>query len=316
MAAAMLLFPALLVGQSSGRDALSAFPADTQEFAYSNLAQLRSLPDYQVIQQFLLSSQLKGFTDFLRSLGVDPDKDVDEVTLGWHGSPIDPSAYYGLASGRFDPGKVHDFFVQQNLPWQQYSGYDLYAYGSGNASRDLYFAFLSYSTAAFGRLGDLKTLLDVRAGSKPSLETKDDFVKYEGEMEGTSPQWGIATGAAAANHAAPWLAGGGKLPFDPQSALSPVRAVLYRIDWGSGFTMHMSVVCDSVQSASMLSQLINAWQSVRQAPDPNMNPALTSFIQGLQVSSDGSRVELTGSAPAQIVDQILSGPPPPANPKK
>jgi hypothetical protein len=71
----------------------------------------------------------------------------------------------------------------------------------------------------------------------------------------------------------------------------------------------MSVLCDSVQSASMLSKLLAAWQSVRQAPDPNMNPALTNFIQGLQVTTDGSRVELSGSAPMEIVGQILSGPP-------
>jgi hypothetical protein len=305
-AALACLFPALLAAQGSARDALSIFPADTQEFAYSNLALLRSQPNYQVIQARLLNSQMRGFTDFLRSMGIDPDADVDEVTLGWHGSPIDPSAYYGIAEGRFDPGKVHDFVVEQSLPWLQYGGYDLYAYGSGNAGRDLYFAFLSYSTAAFGRLGDLKTLLDVRAGSKPPLESKADFVKYESELEGTSPQWGIATGAAAANHAAPWLAGGAKLPFDPQSALSPVRAVLYHIDWGNGFTMHMSVLCDSVQSATLLARLITAWQGVRQSS--NQNPALTGFIQGLQVGTDGARVELTGSAPVETLGQILTGP--------
>jgi hypothetical protein len=310
--AAACLFPALLAGQSSARDALSMFPADTQEFAYSNLSQLRSDSDYQAIQSRLLNSQLKGFTDFLRSMGIDPDKDVDEVTLGWHGSPIDPAAYYGLAWGRFDPGKVHDYYVQQKLPWQQYGGYDLFAFGSGDSRQDLYFAFLSYATGAFGRLGDLKAMIDVRAGSKPALETKPDFVKYEGELEGTSAQWGIATGAAAANHAAPWLAGGGNLPFDPQSLLTPVRAVLYHLDWDSGFTMHMAVVCDSIQSASMLAQLITAWQGVRQAPNANLNPAVTSFVQGLQVQADGSRVELTGSAPVEIVGQILSGPPQPS----
>jgi hypothetical protein len=308
VAAAICLFPALLAGQSSGRDALSMFPADTQEFAYSNLSQLRSQPDYAVIQARLLNSQLRGFTDFLRSMGIDPDKDVDEVTLGWHGSPIDPAAYYGLAWGRFDPGKIHDYFVEQKLPWQQYGGYDLYAFGSGDASRDLYFAFLSYSTAAFGRLGDLESLIDVRSGSKPALDSKADFVKYEGELEGSSPQWGIATGAAAASHATPWLAGGEKLPFDPQGLLTPVRAVLYHIEWDSGFALHMSVVCDSVQSASMLAQLVTAWQNVRQAPGTNANPAMTSFIQGLQVQADGSRVELNGSAPVEIVGQILSGP--------
>lgn len=310
--AALALFPALLAAQSSARDALSTFPADTQEIAYSNLAQLRTQPNYAVIQAHLLNAQLQGFTDFARSMGIDPEKDVDEVTLGWRGSPIDPAGYYGLAWGRFDPGKVHDYFVTQNLPWQQYGGYDLFAFGSGDTRRDLYFAFLSYSTAAFGRLGDLKTLIDVRAGSKPALETKADMVKYEGELEGSSPQWGIATGAAAANHASPWLSGGAKLPFDPQGLLAPVKAVLYRLDWDSGFTMHMSAVCDSVQSASMLAQLVTAWQNVRQSPDPNTNPAVANFIQGLQVQADGSRVELTGTAPVEIVGQILSGPPQPA----
>lgn len=308
----LTLFPALAAAQSSARDALSLFPADTQELAYSNLTQLRSQPNYGTIEAGLLNAQLRGFTSFMRSIGIDPDKDVDEVTLGWHGSPIDPSAYYGLAWGRYDPGKVHDYFVEQKLTWQQYGGYDLYAFGSGDASRDLYFSFLSYSTAAFGRLGDLKTLIDVRAGSKPALETKQDFAKYEDELEGSSPQWGIATGAAAVSQAAPWLSGGGKLPVDPQSLLTPVKAVLYHIDWDSGFGMHMTVVCDSVQSASMLAQLVTAWQSARPAPDPNTNPAVNNFIQGLQVQSNGSRVELAGSAPVEVVGQILSGPPPQA----
>jgi hypothetical protein len=307
----LLFFPALLAAQSSARDALTMFPADTQELAYSNLAQLRSQPNYEIIQAGILNSQLRSFTNFGRSMGIDPDKDVDEVTLGWHGSPTDPSAYYGLAWGRFDPGRVHDYFVQQKLPWQQYGGYDLYAFGSGDASRDLYFSFLSYSAAAFGRLGDLKTLIDVRAGSKPALGTKPDFAKYEDELEGTSTQWGIATGPAAVSHATPWLGGGGQLPIDPQSLLAPIKAVLYHIDWDSGFAMHMTVVCDNVQSASMLAQLVTAWQGVRQRPEPNTNPAITSFIQGLQVQANGSRVELTGTAPVEIVGQILSGPPPP-----
>ncbi len=308
----LCFFPALLSAQSSARDALSMFPADTQELAYSNLVQLRSQPNYETIEAGLLNSQLRGFTNFVRTVGIDPDKDVDEVTLGWHGSPIDPSAYYGLAWGRFDPGKVHDYFVEQKLTWQQYGGYDLYAFGSGDARQDLYFSFLSYSAAAFGRLGDLKTLIDVRAGSKPALETKADFTKYEDELEGSSAQWGIATGAAAVTHATPWLGGGGQLPIEPQSLLTPVKAVLYHIDWDSGFGMHMTVVCNSVQSASMLAQLVTAWQSARLSPQPNTNSAINSFVQGLQVEANGSRVELAGSAPVEVVGQILSGPPPPA----
>jgi hypothetical protein len=312
VAALALFIPARVSAQSSARDALSIFPADTQQFAYSNLAQLRAQPDYQQIQSRLLTPQLKSFMDFMRSMGTDPDKDVDEVTLGWRGDLQDSSAYYGLAWGRFDPQAVHDYFVQQKLSWQEYGGYDLYAFGSGQARHDIFFTFFNYSQAAFGRLNDLQTMIDVRAGSKPALNTQADFVKYESELEGTSPQWGIATGAAAANRAAPWLAGGEKLPFDPQALLAPVHAVLYRLDWGGGFTAHMSVVCDSMQSASLLAQLVTAWQNVRGAPQSNVTPAVSNFIHGLQVEAHGSRVELTGSGPVQMVDQIMSGPSVPA----
>jgi hypothetical protein len=201
--------------------------------------------------------------------------------------------------------------VQQKLTWQQYGGYDLYAFGTGNARTDLYFSFLSYSAAAFGRLGDLKTMMDVRAGSKPALGSKADFAKYADELEGSSTQWGVATGAAAVSHAIPWLGAGGQVPIDPQSLMTPIKAVLYHIDWGNSFVMHITVMCDSVQSASMVAQLISAWQNIRQVPDSNTTPAITSFIQGLQVTADGSRVELSGNAPVEVVGQILSGPPPP-----
>lgn len=305
------LFPAGLRAQSSARDALAIFPSDTQQFAYSNLADLRAQPDYQQIRSRLLSPQLKSFMNFIRSMGTDPEKDVDEVTLGWRGDFSDSSAYFGLAWGRFDPQRVHDYFIQQKLPRQQYGGYDLYAFGSGQARKDIFFAFFNYAQAAFGRLNDLQTMIDVRAGSKPALNTQDDFVKYEAELEGTSPQWGIATGAAAANRAAPWLAGGAKLPFDPHALLGPVQAVLYRLDWSSGFTTHMSVVCDSLQSASLLAQLVTAWQNVRGAPAEKVDPDISNFIHGLQVEAKGTRVEITGSGPLQMVDQIMNGPPMP-----
>jgi hypothetical protein len=309
--AALLILPSLAAAQGSARDALSIFPSDTEQFAYANLVQLRAQPNYMEIQTRLLSSQLRNFMDFFRSMGIDPDKDVDEVTLGWHGDLADATAYYGLAWGQFQPERVHDFFVQQKLTWQDYGGYELYAFGSGAARRDIYFVFLSSSAALFGRLGDVKALLDTRAGARPSLNSDADFVKYQAELEGTSPQWGIATGAAAALRAEPWLAGGEKMPFDPKALLAPVKAVLYRMDWGTGVTTHVSVICDSDQSASLLAQLVNAWQTVRLSTPEVGGQGVSEFIRGMQIEASGSRLELTGYAPLQVVGQILNGPEPP-----
>lgn len=312
-AVAALLIPAVVEGQSAARDALSTFPADTEQLAYSNLTELRALPDYAAIQQRLLTPQLSGFQDFLRAMGTDPEKDVSEVTLGWRGDPTDLSDYFGLAWGNFDPGRIHDYFQNQKLAFQQYGGYDLYPFGSGADRRDLFFAFASSSSAMFGRLHDIKALIDVLAGSRPALGSQREFGDWEGELEGTAPQWGIATGAAAANRAAPWLAAGARMNVDPKTLLAPVHAVLYRIDWNGGFTTHMSVVCNSAQDASVIAKLVSAYQAARGNDSTHLGMGLEAFVQSMQVTANGSRVELTGSGPLDLADKVFAGPSKPAN---
>ncbi len=303
-----LLFPALLSAQGLGREALAVFPADTQQLTYLNLAQLRSMPEYPQIRRRLVNRQLRGFQDFLRSAGTDPDKDVDEVVLGWRGVATGGAGFLGRAEGRFDPERIHNFFVQQQLPFRQYAGLELYAFGSGEGPADVFFVFLSSSSAAFGRLRDLKELLDVRAGARPALDTNSAFVEWEAELEGSSAQWGIATGKAAANAAGPWLTAGGTALGDPGAMFAPVRAVLHRADWGSGISAHVSVVCQSSETAAALSALLTAWRDSRQTAASDQAPAaVNALVQALEIQSSGSRVELTVSGPMEAVDQILRG---------
>ena len=302
--AILLLFPALSRGQGAGRDAISVFPADTQQLVYSNLAQLRALPDYSQIRQLLFTQQLRTFEDSLRSMGTDPEKDVDEVTLGWRGDPSS-TTFFGLAEGRLQPDQVHDYVVQHQLPYQQYAGYELYASGSGQDHSALYFVFFDSSSAAFGRLGDLKALLDVREGNHPSANSVSEFSDGESELEGTAPQWGIARGAAAANQAAPWLMGGAKLPTDPKVFLSTVQWVLYRFDWASGFSMHMSILCQNSESASNLEKILTFVRAVRPSADASSSAATGALFQGMAIQTNDSRVEVRTSVPLEIAEQLF-----------
>ena len=96
----VLSFP-LLCAQQAAHAGLASFPADTQQVAYSNFAQLRSSPDYPQIRQHVLYQQFRGFQEFLRSVGIDPEKDVDEVMLGWHGQSLSGPESFGVAAGTF-----------------------------------------------------------------------------------------------------------------------------------------------------------------------------------------------------------------------
>ena len=225
--------------------------------------------------------------------------------MGWHGDSLGGPANFGVAVGRFDPDKVSDFYTKRQLPVQQYLGSNLLAFGAGVDPADTYFTFLDSTSAAFGQLHDLKILLDVRDGSATALDTNEIFKSYEAELEGTAPQWGILTGKAAANAAAPWLSGGGKSPVDLTVLLEPVIAVLYRVDWNDGFTTRISLVCKTPENAEGLFRLIDLLKSASPLPVSGGSPGPASILRNLDAHQDGSRLELIVSGPADALEQVL-----------
>lgn len=303
--AVMLGFPALLKAEGLAREALSSFSDDTLQLAYTNLAEVRSLSVYPQIRQRLLSGQFRNFLDFLRSTGTDPERDVDEVMLGWRGS--DSANFFGLASGRFQPEQAGQFIAQQQLPSRQYAGSDLYAFGSGQGATDIFFTFLSSSLAAFGRLNDLTALLDARSGVRPALDTKGNVVSWEAELEGSAPQWGIVTGKATANFAATWLTGGAKPAGDLSAVVGPVQAALYQVSWSSGFSIQLSIICQNGETAAALAKVLTLLRDSRPATNDHISPEISSFFQGLSIDTNGSRVELGGSGPVEVAEQVLHG---------
>jgi hypothetical protein len=304
----LALFSTPLYGQYAGQDALATFPADTQQVSYTNLADLRSVPQYPLIRAHLLSAQLRNLEELLKSAGVNPEKDVNELVLGWRGQVQDTTRFFGLAEGSFQTEQVHEFFVTNRMPIQTYSGYDLYAFGSGAVRTDLFFTFIDSSTAAFGRLGDLKALLDVRNAERPPLNSNSDFRRWEGDLEGLAPQWGIATGQAAANEAIPWLTQGKKVQIDPSALFGSVKAVLYRVNWDSEATAHLSIICQNAEAANGFGQLLLLLRNAQPTATNSIAPALSQLLQNIQVQVDGSKINLDASASVSDLTQLLNAP--------
>lgn len=297
-----------LYGQYGGQDALASFPADTQQMTYTNLAELRSVPQYPLIEAHLLSPQLRRLETLLKAAGIDPDKDVNELVLGWRGQVQDTTRFFGLAEGSFNPDRLHEFFVNNKMPIQRYSGYDFYSFGSGPARTNIFFTFIDSSTAEFGRLGDLKALIDVRNSVRPPLSSNADFRHWEGDLDGLAPQWGIATGLAAANQAIPWLTQGRKIQVNPSALFGSVKAVLYRVNWGSQIMAHLSIRCQNPEAANGFSQLLNLLRNAEPALQKNVSPALSQILQNLNIQVLGSNLNLEASTSISELAQLLNAP--------
>ncbi len=300
----VLLFPAWMVADQLPGEALTTFPADTLQVSYTNLATLRTLGAYPQIRQRMLNHQLRAFEDFLRPMGIEPEKDIDEIMLGWRGEMVGPSEYLGLAAGRFQPDLIRKYVQQTGMPVHPYDGSDLYAFGSGGGADDLYFTFLDGTLAAFGRVGDLKAMLDARQGSANALNSNPDFVNWQGELDGTAAQWGILNGKSAANLAGQWIAGGQKT-IDLSSLARSVHALLYRIQWDSGFTASIFMLCDTPETAAGFGNLIVLLQQASKAPTKTGTSSLPPILQSIETHRDGARLELAVSGPPELLDQIL-----------
>ncbi|MGH9397591.1 MAG: hypothetical protein ACRD18_12160 [Terriglobia bacterium] len=299
--------PCAATAQDVAQQALSAFPSDTQQIAYVNLAQLRTLPNYRQLHGVLLNRQMHLFEDFLRSIGSDPDKEVDEAVVGLRSAGDQP--LFGLASGQFNPSQAQNFIVREKLPTRQYAGFTLDAFGPGLSADDLFFTFINPGLAAFGRLSDLEAVLDGYLGQRATLSSNRRFVNWEATLDGSGPEWGITTGKAAINLAAPWLLdnskpSGSKLKLDLSSVLGPIKAVLYQANWDNGFSAQITAICQNAQSAQTLSRLLSIWRDSASFTGPHA-PDVSNFIQSLQIEASGSQVEISGSGSPGAFTRLL-----------
>jgi hypothetical protein len=300
----VLCVSSALRAQGLGSEALTFFPANTQQVAFADLSQLRNLPDYKSLRQTLFSQEMRNLEGLLQSMGNDPEQDVDEVILGWRANAMSVSDAFGLAEGTFNPAQIQNSPTGGNLRSRQYSGYTLVEYGSGERN-GVFFTYVSSDLAAFGRLGDLERLIDDYLGKESGLNSNSDFANWEAELEGSGAQWGITTGAAAAIMAAPWLGVNSKSEAGTLSSFfKAVKAVLYKVNWSGDFDAQISAICDNSQDAATLERLLLLGQNALPAT-AGASAAVQQFVRGLQISADGSRLELEGSGPPQLITELL-----------
>lgn len=298
------LAPALAGAQELAHQALSIFPADTQQVAYVDLAQLRSLPNYRALKQMLFGRQMALFEQFLRPVGIDIEKDVTAAIVGWRGDPTAGSPAFGVAAGSFDVVNAQEFIAQEHLPVTHYQGFTLDAFGQGQSPRDLYFTFLNGGLAAFGKRSDLKALIDGYQGRGKALSANAAFAQWASSLEGSAPEWGIATGKEALRAVAPWLAPEQMTQFE--NVIGPIKAVLYQARWAGDFSTEISVICANEQSARTLSELLSVWRDSDSLA--GHRPAgINNFIQGMEINASGDTVTLDGQASSSAAAALLRG---------
>jgi hypothetical protein len=320
--AAALCFVLALAGARVARagslsaTVLGMFPKNMGEVGYADLKSARQATWFPQFEAQVLPFRFRRFQEFMRTSGINPDTQVDEVAWAGSSSVAPPSdagsdaprqvqkftgeQIVGIALGNFTPDKVDTYFKTQKLPSITVRGYTLYAFGSGVSPGDLFFFFFDSSTIAFGHREILEALIGVRFGDEDSFLQNQTLQPLVTEVNGQGTMW-VALDKEYAHSSIERLV--------PESAQFPgaadliarVRGMTASMQIDTGLDAQVTPLCGSTNDALTLAQLVQAGLLFKRYQLAQSNPDVAKVIDGTTVSADGDHLKVR----TQVGDDLL-----------
>ena len=301
---------------------LGMFPKNLGEVGYANLKEARRASWFPQMEAQLLPSRFQRFYEFLRSAGVNPDTQIEEVA--WAGSraaqpaPAAPGAdasatppqrftgdqVVGIALGSFEPDRVDNFFATQHLPFITVRGYKLYAFGSGVSPGDLFFFFFDSNTIAFGYREILEALIGVRFGDGDSFLQNENLAPLVDEVNGQGTLW-VALDRDNAHKSIERLVPEAAQFPGASDIIARVKGMTITMQVDSGLDAAVTPHCGSTNDAVTLATLAQAGLLFKRVQYAQSNPDIAKVIDGTTVSADGNNLKVRTQVSDELVQTVL-----------
>jgi len=321
-AAAALLLVLALAGLarvaragSLSSSVLGMFPKNLGEVGYVDLKTAREAAWFPQFENLVIPLRYRRFEEFLRTAGIDPDAQIDEVA--WAGARPSPAPagsaepqrfsgeqIVGVALGSFTPDKVDDYFKKQKLPTVSARGYTLYAFGSGVSPGDLFFFFFDSSTIVFGNREILEAVIGVRFGDEESFLTNQNLAPLVDEVNGQGTLWVALDKQYAQNSIERMVPESAQFP-GAADLLGRVTGMTATIQISSGLDAQVTPHCGSTNDALTLAQLLQAGLLFKRYQLAQSNPDGAKLIDATTVSADGDHLKVRTQASDDLVQTLL-----------
>jgi hypothetical protein len=262
----------------------SAMPLNSSARAVvpADLQQLISV-DYRAmkLKEQVLPENLKQFESALKSIGIDPDKDVDSLSFASFRTPKQGVKAVGVAAGSFSMKTVLKKITAQKIKPKKYRTSSLYDMDGG-----MVMSFLDDSTLLFGDLTAVKFALDTRDGEILNVDTNSIMADMMSEVD-SSPVWSILDQLGTQNVMRSALGDAAKIA-DYDTIKKRLLGSRYTMNFTSGVNFDLTVVSSDSVSAATLSSLVKAGLLYKKM---SASPAEKVAMDNTSVDSDGSNVQ-------------------------
>jgi len=276
--------------------ARSSIPSGVQQVITVDYRALKNSDTAMALKQQVLPPSLKEFEGQLRGIGINPDKDVDELTfasfrLGKSGTKV-----VGIAQGSFSSKNVlKKMKLNKVKPLRYHENDEIWPMSGG---MDMY--FLDDNTILFGDQSALKAALDAHDGYTTTMESDSQVTDLIGPVE-SGTVWSVLDQQGTQNMLISALGDAGRLA-DFDMVKKHVLGSRYTMNFTSGVNFDLDVVTSDSVTAGTLSSLVKAGVIYRKM---TATPIEKTALENVSVNSDSSNLQMHFKADDKQFQSLL-----------
>ena len=280
--AVLLVVPASFAFAAAlGTAARNVIPAEVQQIISVDYRALRDSSTALSLKDRVLPDNLKQFETALKSTGVNPEKDVDQLTFALFRTEKNGLKVIGVASGEFSPKTVLARFKKQKVVAQKYRSTQIFPLSG------MQMAFLDDWTMLFGDTTAIKAALDARSGAAQSLSSNGNVSDLIGSVEGGSI-WSVLDDKGSQNMLRSALGDVSKLA-DYDMVKKRLIGSRYQMNFSNGVNFDLDIITSDSMTASTLSSMLQLGKRLKAT---NATGAEKLAIDSMAVDSDSNQLKV------------------------
>jgi len=265
-----------------GSSARTVIPSDIQQIISVDYRALKNSDTAMALKQQVLPENLKQFETALKAIGINPDRDVDQLTFASYRLPKQGAVVVGIAQGSFALTTVLKKIRLQKVRPAKYHDADIYPMSGG-----MQMTFLDENTLLFGDSTAVHGALDARDGYIPTLDSNSQVVDMIGSVD-SGTVWSVLDQQGTQNMLHSALGDASKLA-DFDSVKKRILGSHYTMNFSDGIKFDLDVVTSDSVTAATLSSLLKAGMLYRKM---TANPSEKVAMENVSVDSDSSNLQL------------------------
>ena len=278
-----------------GTNSRAVIPAEVQQVISVDYRALKNSDTAQALKQQVLPDSLKQFESALKGIGIDTDKDLEQLTFAAYRAGKSGVQTVGVAQGQFPTKVVMKRMLLKKIKPTMYHNSKLYPMGNG-----MVMSFLDDFTLLFGDKTAIQGALDSRDGYANNLDTNSQMADMMAAVD-SAPVWSILDQQGTQNMMRSALGDASKIA-DYETVKRRLLASRYTMNFQNGVNFDLSVLTSDSVTAATLSSLVKAGMMYKKM---SATPTEKVAIDSVTVDSDSSNLQLHFKTDDQRFQSLL-----------